>query len=162
MSDLRIPVAPRKRQVFVIDAEGIVPPDAPFLEEEARDFYCKMRPEGLIMVCGQPPGESHDAAVEWGYLDDALEPTLQRLPQLRHRRITGAWAGIRPISADGQPVLGAAPGLEGYVVAGGLGAQGVARGPLVGRLVAEMVTTGHASLDLSAYRPDRFARGRGR
>ena len=162
MAGVRIPVAPRKRQAFVLDADGTLPPDAPFIEEEARDFYCKMRPEGLIMVCGQPPGETYDTTVEWGYLDDALGPTLRRLPQLRSSRVTGAWAGIRPISPDGEPVLGTAPETEGYVVAGGLGAQGFARGPLVGRLVAELVTTGRTSLDLSAYRPDRFARARGR
>ncbi|HYM71018.1 MAG TPA: FAD-binding oxidoreductase [bacterium] len=162
MAGVRVSVAPRKRQVFVLDAEGTLPPDAPFIEEEARDFYCKMRPEGLIMVCGQPPGETHDTTVEWGYLDDVLEPTLRRFPQLRRSRVTGAWAGIRPVSPDGQPVLGAAPETEGYVVAGGLGAQGFARGPLVGRLVAELITTGRTSLDVSPYRPDRFARARGR
>jgi len=162
MAGIRIPVTPRKRQVFVLDAEGTVPLDGPFIEEEGRDFYCKMRPEGLIMVCGEPPGETHDTTVEWGYLDDALEPTLRWLPQLRRSRVIGAWAGIRPLSADGQPVLGLAPETEGYVVAGGLGAQGLARGPLVGRLIAELITTGRTALDLSPYRLDRFARARGR
>jgi len=160
---LRIPVAARKRQVFVLDAAGTDPAAGPFIEEEARDFYCMKRPDGVIMVCGQPPGEAYDTAAEWGYLDDALAPTIRRYPALRHARVTDAWAGVRAVTPDGGPILGTMPAVPGYVMAGGLGAQGFARGPLVGRLVSELITTGRASLDLSAYRPDRFARaGRGR
>ena len=163
LAGVRVPVAARKRQVFVLDPGGAVPPDMPFVEEEGRDFYCMLRPEGLIMVCGQPAGETYDTTVEWGYLDDALQPALRRLPQLKHAPVTGAWAGIRPVAADGAPVLGPVPDIEGYIVASGLGGQGFARGPLVGRLMAELITTGRPSLDLSAYRPDRFVRaGRGR
>ncbi len=163
LAGLRIPVGARKRQVFVLDAAGTDPAAGPFIEEEARDFYCMKRPDGVIMVCGQPAGEPYDATVEWGYLDDALAPTVRRYPTLRHAQVKDAWAGVRAVTPDGGPIIGAMPGVPGYVVAGGLGAQGVARGPLVGRLVSELITTGRASMDLSPYRPDRFARaGRGR
>ena len=157
-SGLRIPVAPRKRQVFVLDPQGTLPADAPFIMEGGNDYYCKVRPEGLIMVCGQTRGETLDPTVEWGYLDEALEPTRRRIPTLRLAPVTGAWAGIRPMSPDGQPVIGTVPGLDGYVVAGGLGGQGFARGPLVGQLVSELVTTGRSHLDLEPYLPDRFGR----
>jgi len=157
-SGVRIPVAPRKRQGFVLDPQGTLPPAAPFIMEERRDYYCKMRPEGLIMVCGQTRGDTLDPTVEWGYLDEALEPTRRRIPALRLAPVTGAWAGIRPMPPDGRPVIGTVPGLEGYVVAGGLAGQGFARGPLVGQIVSELVTTGRSSRDLEPYRPDRFGR----
>ena len=60
------------------------------------------------------------------------------------------------MSSDGLPIIGAVPGLEGYLVAGGLGAQGFARGPLVGQVVSELVATGRSRLDLEPYRPGRF------
>jgi sarcosine oxidase subunit beta len=162
-SGVRIPVAPRKRQVFVLDPQGTLPPDAPFIMEETRDYYCKMRPEGLAMVCGQTRGETLDPTVEWGYLDEALAPTRRRVPALRLAPVTGAWAGIRPMSPDGQPVIGPVPGVDGYVVAGGLAGQGFARGPLVGQIVSELVTTGRSQRDLAPFRPDRFGReARGR
>lgn len=157
MAGVRIPVAPRKRQVFVIDPQGILPPETPFIMEEGKDFYCKRRREGLIMVQGQSRGETVETAVEWGYLDEALGSTLHRIPALRDAPITGAWAGIRPIPQDGRPFLGPAPGLDGYFVAGGFGGQGFTQGPLAGRLIAELIVTGRASLDLSPYRLDRLA-----
>jgi len=158
LNGVRLPVSPRKRQVFVLERPHDVPADSAFIMEEEDDFYCKTRAEGLIMVCGQPPGETLDAAVEWGYLDDALSRTERRIPAARSRPIIGAWAGIRPVSPDGRPFLGAAPGLEGYYVAGGFGGQGFTQGPLGGRLIAELITTGGPSIDLTPYRPDRAAR----
>jgi sarcosine oxidase, subunit beta len=152
---VRLPISPRKRQVFVLEPPAEMPPDSPFIMEEEDDFYCKTRAEGLIMVCGQPAGETLDAAVEWGYLDDALSRTERVIPAARSRPITGAWAGIRPVSADGRPFIGAAPDLEGYYVAGGFGGQGFTQGPLGGRLLAELITTGRPSIDLEPYRPDR-------
>jgi sarcosine oxidase subunit beta len=157
MAGIRIPVSPRKRQVFMVDPPGAVPPGSPIIMEEEQDFYCKSRAEGLIMVRGQPPGETLEAAVEWGYLDEVLEAAERRIPALRGAPITGAWAGIRPMPADGRPLLGPVPGVEGCFVAGGFGGQGFTRGPLAGRLLAELITTGRPSLDLSPYRVDRFS-----
>lgn len=158
LTGVRIPITPRKRQVFVLEPPADVPPDSVFIMEEEEDFYCKTRAEGLIMVCGQPPGEALEPLVEWGYLDDALSRTERLIPAARSRPITGAWAGIRPLSPDGRPFLGPAAGLDGYYVAGGFGGQGFTQGPLGGRLIAELITTGRSSVDLTPYRPDRAVR----
>ena len=152
-----LPITPRKRQVFVLDPTGTLAPGTPFIMEGEKDFYCKVRAEGLLMVQGQTEGETYETAVEWGYLDDALGSTVHRIPALRQAPITGAWAGIRPISVDGAPFLGPVPGLDGCFVAGGFGGQGFTQGPLAGRLIAEVITVGHASMDLSPYRVDRRA-----
>ncbi len=158
LNGMHLPVSPRKRQVFVLEPPRDVPADSAFIMEEEDDFYCKTRAEGLIMVCGQPPGETLDTAVEWGYLDDALSRTERRIPAARSMPIVGAWAGIRPVSPDGRPFLGPAPDLEGYYVAGGFGGQGFTQGPLGGRLITELITTGRPSVDLTPYRTDRAAR----
>lgn len=158
LNGVRVAVSPRKRQTFILEPPPGVPSDSAFIMEEADDFYCKTRAEGLIMVCGQPPAETLDDAVEWGYLDDALSRTERRIPAARSMPIVGAWAGIRPVSPDGKPSLGPAPDLQGYYVAGGFGGQGFTQGPLGGRLVAELITTGRPSLDLAPFRPDRAAR----
>lgn len=158
LNGVRLPVSPRKRQVFVLAPPPDVPPDSMFILDEEDDFYCKTRTEGLIMVCGQPPGETLDPVVEWGYLDEALSRTERRIPAAQSMPITGAWAGIRPVSPDGRPFLGGAPDLEGYYIAGGFGGQGFTQGPLGGRLIAELITSGRPSLDLTPYRPDRSVR----
>jgi sarcosine oxidase subunit beta len=158
LNGVRVPISPRKRQVFVLQAPPGVPQDSAFIMEEEDDFYCKTRAEGLIMVCGQPPGETLDPVVEWGYLDDALTRTERRIPAARSMPIVGAWAGIRPVSPDGRPTIGAAPGLDGYYVAGGFGGQGFTQGPLGARLLVELITAGQSSLDLTPFKLDRAVR----
>ena len=59
---------------------------------------------------------------------------------------------------DAIPVIGEA-GPGGLVIATGFSGHGFAMGPIVGRLVAELVTDGKPSLDLRPFRLSRFAEG---
>lgn len=155
MVGLRISVSPRKRQAFILDAAGVVPSDSPAIVERRKDLYCESRADGLIVVQGQTAGETLETAVEWGYLDDALDAAQHRIPGLRAAPIAGGWAGIRAMSADGRPFLGAAPGVDGYFVAGALGDRGIAVGALVGEVLADLITTGRSRIDLDPYRVGR-------
>ena len=62
--------------------------------------------------------------------------------------------GLRPIPADGFPVIGEAPGLPGLYLA--VMHSGITLAPLVGRLSAEEIVGGHALDVLEPYRLDRF------
>ena len=62
--------------------------------------------------------------------------------------------GLRPIPADGFPVIGEAPGLPGLYLA--VMHSGITLAPLVGRLSAEEIIGGHALDVLEPYRLDRF------
>jgi len=72
---------------------------------------------------------------------------------LRLERFT---LGVRPIPADGLPVIGPAPGLPGLYLA--VMHSGITLAPLVGRLSAEEIVGGHALDALEPYRLDRFTR----
>jgi glycine/D-amino acid oxidase-like deaminating enzyme len=84
---------------------------------------------------------------------------LRRLyPALAGLEVTRSWAGYIDATPDAIPVLGEA-GPSGLVVATGFSGHGFAMGPIVGRLVAELVTEGKPSLDLRPFRFSRFAEG---
>ncbi|HXV76791.1 MAG TPA: FAD-dependent oxidoreductase [Candidatus Polarisedimenticolaceae bacterium] len=68
----------------------------------------------------------------------------------------GSWCGLRPMTADGLPVLGWAPGVEGVFVATGHAMMGFLLGPLSGKLVAEAIVDGRMSLDAPELAPARF------
>jgi glycine/D-amino acid oxidase-like deaminating enzyme len=72
--------------------------------------------------------------------------------------ITRSWAGYIDATPDAIPVIGEA-GPPGLVLATGFTGHGFAMGPIVGRLVAELVTDGKPSLDLRPFRFARFAEG---
>jgi D-amino-acid dehydrogenase len=70
------------------------------------------------------------------------------------------WCGLRPCTADGLPVIGWAPGVEGVFIATGHAMMGFALGPVTGKLVAEAILDGRTSIDVSALSPERYARRR--
>lgn len=72
------------------------------------------------------------------------------------RRVLDVWAGLRPCTPDGLPVIGYAPGLDGLVLATGHAMKGLALSPITGRLVAQLVTGETPDHDLAPFRPDRF------
>lgn len=69
-----------------------------------------------------------------------------------------AWAGYRPCTPDGMPVIGEVPWLPGVVVATGHGMMGMTLGPITGRLVSEIVCDGRPSIETPLLEADRFGR----
>jgi len=68
--------------------------------------------------------------------------------------------GLRPLSADGLPVVGPVPGVVGAYVATGHGPSGLTLGPYSAALVTELVLGRAPALDLTPFRADRFAAAR--
>ena len=69
-----------------------------------------------------------------------------------------AWAGLRPRSADGLPVIGAYAEIAGLLYATGHYRNGILLAPITGELIADVVTRGMATSLLNNFSPDRFAR----
>lgn len=66
------------------------------------------------------------------------------------------WAGLRPCTPDGLPILGRAPGFDNLILATGHAMIGVSLGPVTGRLAAQLACGEKPDLDLAPLRPDRF------
>ncbi len=79
---------------------------------------------------------------------NALVPALAAAPQ------HSVWAGLRPVSADGLPMLGAVPGWDNIHIATGHGRNGILLTPLTGRLMAAHLLQ-DAALPV-AFSPARF------
>ena len=76
---------------------------------------------------------------------------LQGNPPLRFESVG---VGLKPIPGDGEPVVGALPGIGGYHVA--FTHSGATLGLILGELLAAEVATGRRSALLDSFRPERF------
>ena len=79
-----------------------------------------------------------------------LVPGLAKAPRL------GAWAGLRPASADGLPIIGPLPGQANVWVATGHFRNGILLAPITGQLLAESIVAGRPDPVLAPFSPDRF------
>jgi D-amino-acid dehydrogenase len=66
-----------------------------------------------------------------------------------------AWAGLRPATPDGLPLIGALPGLDGVFLATGHGMLGVTLAPATADLLAPLVLDGRAAPELAPFDPAR-------
>ena len=78
------------------------------------------------------------------------------VPALAAVRVIRAFAGLRPWTPDGLPLLGPVPGVPGLVLAAGHEGDGIALSAVTGALIAEQIATGRPHIDLEAFSPARF------
>ena len=69
------------------------------------------------------------------------------------KRLT--WAGLRPATADGLPLIGMLPGHPGLFVASGHGMLGITLAPATAALLAPLVLEGSMAPELQPFAPGR-------
>lgn len=82
------------------------------------------------------------------------------IPEARDVKVRRLWAGLIDSTPDAIPVLGPVDGLEGFIFATGFSGHGFAMGPIVGKLMAELIVDGQPSIPFTGMEFSRFAEGR--
>ncbi|HEY3466831.1 MAG TPA: FAD-dependent oxidoreductase [Amycolatopsis sp.] len=109
---------------------------------------------GGLRVAGTMEFRGADAALDPARIDAIIASARPLLTGIRWDERSDAWAGPRPVSADGRPLIGATAD-PGVFVAGGHGMWGLTHGPVTGRLLAERITTGKQPEALREFDPAR-------
>ncbi len=78
------------------------------------------------------------------------------IPALTQVHAIRAFAGLRPYTPDGLPVLGPVAAVPGFFMAAGHEGDGIALSPITGHLIAQLITTGKSDIPLDDFRLDRF------
>ncbi len=90
-------------------------------------------------------------------LENLTESAGRYLKGLDGAQSMDDWVGLRPVTPDGLPVLGPAPGLDGLFVANGHAMLGLTLGPITGKVLADWIVEGSPpEPGLVSFRPDRF------
>ncbi|MBO9205350.1 MULTISPECIES: NAD(P)/FAD-dependent oxidoreductase [Niastella] len=66
------------------------------------------------------------------------------------------WYGLRPLTPDGLPYIGAHSKYSNLVIAGGHAMLGVSLAAATGKLVEELIGKKGTSIEIGAFRPERF------
>ena len=82
-----------------------------------------------------------------------LCPGLSALPA--HR----AWAGLRPVTPDARPIIGADPDVGGLWYATGHGRNGILLAAITGEIMGDLLATGRTDVDIGQLAVGRFTTG---
>lgn len=77
-------------------------------------------------------------------------------PLIKHVRVARSWAGLEGVTSDSIPVIGLSQASENVYHAFGFSAHGFQLGPVVGRLMAELICDGRTNLPIEPFSPARF------
>lgn len=123
--------------------------------------YLVPRPDGRVIIGstmereGFAPITTNAGLAGLRALATAVVPALAGLPD------AAAWAGLRPATPDGLPIIGADPDAPGLVHASGHFRNGILLTPVTAELVHDVVTGAEPRLDLVPFSAGRFAEGGG-
>jgi sarcosine oxidase subunit beta len=85
-----------------------------------------------------------------------LRHAVNILPALNKVHVIRSFAGLRPYTPDGMPILGPVEGLAGLVMAAGHEGDGIALAPITGKMIAEFIAGGITSTALEKLSLSRF------
>ncbi len=91
-----------------------------------------------------------------GGLAQVFTGTAALLPALAAQPVLRTWAGLRPVTPDGRPLIGADPDVAGLWYATGHGRKGILLGPLTGEIVRDLMLEGATAWDISPCAVTRF------
>jgi sarcosine oxidase subunit beta len=160
LAGLELPVTPLRRQWLTTTALPGLPADFPFVIDFAQSLYFHREGEGVLTGMSNPdetPGEDQSVDAAWELTH--MEAATRRLPLLENAGVVARWAGLYEVTPDAHPIIGATP-VAGFYLLTGFSGHGFMHGPIGGKLLAEIITTGRAqTFDVSALALDRFAAG---
>ena len=124
-------------------------------------FNVQPRPHGQVLI-----GSSRDDDVDAGgtSLDRKLLARMvararRFVPALEDALALRAWAGLRPASVDGLPLIGPLPGIDGVWLAAGHEGLGITTSVASAELIAAQLGGADSMIDPQPFDPGRFVCG---
>ncbi|MBF0141879.1 MAG: glycine oxidase ThiO [Magnetococcales bacterium] len=114
--------------------------------------YVVPRADGRVLLGSTLEDRGFDKAVTAAGLNRIVGMGLELVPALGEARWDQAWAGLRPSTGDGRPILGRGP-LAGLFFATGHFRNGILLAPITGEIIRDLVTGRDPGLDLTPFAP---------
>jgi glycine oxidase len=122
----------------------------------AADVYLVPRASGRVLVGATVEEAGFDTRVTLGAVASLAQAACGAVPALAGAGVARAWAGLRPGTPDGLPVLGAVAGVDGLVLATGHFRNGILLAPITARLLADLILDGRTTPLLAPFTFARF------
>lgn len=154
----RVPLSPEALMMMV------TAPTAPFLDPVVglmgRALSFKQGANGTVVIGGgyrgTPDRETGTTRLDLDGMRQSARTVVEVFPHMRDVPLVRGWAGIEGFMPDQIPVIGASRSAPAAYHAFGFCGHGFELGPIVGRLMAELIVDGEASLPIEPFRVDRF------
>ncbi len=167
--DLNVPIKPRRGQLVVTEAAGplirccmlsaqyIAAKFNPDLARKGGGVSIEPTARGNFVLGSTREFVGFDKKVTLAGINHIAGNASAILPVLRKLKMIRVFAGLRPYTPDGLPILGPVAGLDGFVMAAGHEGDGIALAPITGEIIADLLVDNRAGIRLEEYSLERFS-----
>ena len=165
---VRIPLIPVRHQLYITERIPGLAADHAICRIYDAKVYMRPHQGGLLLggyehdpqphdMKGVPPEfQIQDLPLDMKVLERLIQPVQSQLSIDKDIPVREHRGGLPTMTADGLPLIGPIPSIEGFYVASGCCVGGLSISPAVGEMLAELVHTGLPSLFLDAFSLTRF------
>jgi glycine oxidase len=146
-----LPVHPVRGQMAAVPWPAAVPPAVVY----HKDCYLLAR-GGEAIVGSTMESVGFRPEVTSSGLAQIFAATMLLYPSLIRAKVRRTWAGLRPMTPDGLPIIGAEPTLNGLWYATGHGRNGILLAGMTGVLLRQLLDGEEPAVPLEAFGVDRF------
>ncbi len=158
MLGFHLPVEPQRGQILHLDMPDTPTGDWPIVTGFHDHYLLTFRPHRVVMGATRETGSGFDVRATAEGVREVLDVGLGVAPGLAGATLAEIRVGLRPLSADGLPILGRAPGYENLYLCTGHGPSGLQLGPISGALTARLILGQNPGVDLQPFAAERFQR----
>lgn len=130
-----LPISPVRGQIMAL--HGLPPPVCHTIYGTLG--YAVPKADGRVVIGATEEAAGFDTRPTAGGLAHLLETAVRLIPALAAAPFERVWAGLRPASRDGLPILGPLPGWENAHVAAGHGRNGILLAPVTAEILAAQI-----------------------
>jgi sarcosine oxidase subunit beta len=94
---------------------------------------------GNLLIGSSREFIGYDKKTTYEGISCIVREALRVYPVLSKVNMIRTFAGLRPTTTDGLPILGKVPGLSGFMIAAGHEGDGIGLAPMTGKLIADLI-----------------------
>ncbi|CAI2594142.1 Glycine oxidase [Apilactobacillus kunkeei] len=150
---LDVDVRPQKGQLIELSTAQILGANVemPVVMPEGESDFIPLSNGRLIVGASHENDKGFDLSPDSDVIDELLESAHSISEQINAENLIRVKIGTRAYTSDFAPFFGNVPGYEKILVGSGLGSSGLTTGPLVGKILAEMIAD-KVDYDIDEYR----------
>ena len=158
--DTKIPIGPKKGQIIITEQipklgspniwgssyivsklhRGAIKRENPRLDELGIGFSFTQTDDGNYMIGSTREFCGFNKETDYEVIEILLNQAKWFFPILENVNIIRTFAGFRPYTPDGKPIIGEVTGKNGLYIAAGHEGDGIALAPVTGRIVSDLIT----------------------
>ncbi|WP_375748545.1 NAD(P)/FAD-dependent oxidoreductase [Vibrio sp. HN007] len=134
----------------------------PVVGAVSRPLSFKQFENGTVLIGGGAKGfadrDANKTRLDYAKLAIGARNAIEFFPVMKTASINRMWAGLEAYMPDNLPVVSKSIRSRNAYHAFGFSAHGFQMGPIIGKVMSDLITHGESEFDLTAFRVDRFER----